>query len=65
MKKKVVDGGRGSKHPLAKLKAAQVRAIRKALEKGKKNRSEIAREYDVSPMVIKRIGLGLSYKDVV
>jgi DNA invertase Pin-like site-specific DNA recombinase len=65
MVKKKIDGGRGSKHPLAKLTPAQVRAIRKKLAKGTISRSAIAREYDVSPMVIKRIDSGESYKDVV
>jgi hypothetical protein len=61
---------RTAMHSGAKLTALQVRAVRKWYEKqqaGKavEPKSELARRYEVSPLVITRICLGQSYKRVV
>lgn len=56
---------RGSRHPAAKLKPVQVRRIRRLLARGRVSKAQIARDYSVSPLVITRIELGVSYRDVV
>lgn len=65
MAKKTAAPKTGSKHPRAKLTAVQVRKIRKLLEKGVVSKAQIARDHDVSPLVITRIQNGAAYKDVV
>ena len=65
MAKKPAASKTGSKHPRAKLTPAQVRKIRKLLEKGTVSKAQIARDHDVSPLVITRIQNGQAYKDVV
>lgn len=65
MAKKPAAPKTGSKHPRAKLTPAQVRKIRKLLVQGKVSKAQIARDHDVSPLVITRIKNGTAYKDVV
>lgn len=65
MEKKAAAPKTGSKHPKAKLTAVQIRKIRKLLEKGAISKAQIARDHDVSPLVITRIQNGTAYKDVV
>lgn len=65
MSKKPAAPKTGSNHPRAKLTAAQVRGIRKLLETGTVSKAQIARDHNVSPLVITRIQNGTAYKDVV
>lgn len=55
---------RGSAHPLARFSDAQIRRIRAKLAKGVENKTEYARELDISLTALYRIQKGTSYANV-